>query len=84
MVWSISNKSYKAYRILFYLYLHPLNADSLYLLLAPGETMFRSAKMYGREPPGPMVASSMIEYLRFEEPASMQMRLAVIMMVWET
>lgn len=70
-------------------HLYPsMDADPLYLLVSPGETMFRSAKDEWARTTGAnadinLPNSSMIEYLQSEEPQSMHMRLAVIMMVWE-
>lgn len=64
-------------------------ADPIYLLIAPGETMFRPAKHEWARTTGTnadidLPNSSMIEYLQSEEPRSMEMQLAVVMMVWET
>lgn len=58
-------------------YLYPdTRADPVpvYLLLAPGEVMFRSVDLPN---------SAMIEYLQSKGPRAVVMELAVIMMVWE-
>ncbi|KAH6974809.1 hypothetical protein EDB80DRAFT_900317 [Ilyonectria destructans] len=72
-------------------YLYPgTRADPVYLLVAPGETMFRSAKSEwlrmrgtGANAEIDLPNSAMIEYLQSKGPRAVEMELAVIMMVWE-
>ncbi|KFX92237.1 hypothetical protein O988_07360 [Pseudogymnoascus sp. VKM F-3808] len=64
------------------------DGDPVYLLVAPGKKMFRSAKNEWTRTTGinadiDFPNSSMIEYLQSEEPQSIQMQLAVIITVWE-
>ncbi|KFY33132.1 hypothetical protein V495_08405 [Pseudogymnoascus sp. VKM F-4514 (FW-929)] len=71
-------------------HLYPsLKADPAYLLVAPGDTMFRSAKNEWTRTTGinadiDFPNSSMIDYLQSEKTKAMDMQLAVIIMVWET
>lgn len=71
-----------------HLYPSTEEADQIYLLVAPGETMFRAAKNEWARTTGinadiDLPNSSMIEYLQSEEPRSIEMQLAVVVMVFE-
>ncbi len=65
-----------------------MEKDSIYLLLAPGKSMFRSAKFVWERTIGAyadidLPNLAMIEYLQTGDPRPVEVQVAVVMMVWE-